>query len=1076
MEFPRQRDVLAREGRQHADAVSRARWHQPPAARQPQAGLDNVLMSAMPDPSAAFFTHVEREFDRVDELAPGGGGPPVQAQKRGWQAWQGSRCIVMLGEPTLGKTCEFTHQHEALRAQNVASYLTLWRDWHAGDDLLRSVDDPHAFLQDLASGGPVHWFVDSLDEGRLQNDAAIGQLLKAVEALSARGLLDNLHLRLSCRSMEWRLGEQDTLTRRLTKAGLPAQDMVVLRLLPFSVQTMQIAARQKLASNHQVTSFITALQVRNLMPIAGHPLLLALMLAQWRDNGQVKDNRTDIYASAVEHLLRETNRAHLDRPARPTSMADRQAAAAELATRAVLGGFTNLNLPTSPVSSTFLNLDEVSTPQSHVLAALATPLFTQAGNAACSFVHRSFADYLAARRLAAGLASGWPLRRLLPLFPVKHGIPSPVREMAAWLAGLSLEFQQWLIANDPATACMGDTLRYTTHNRHALVTELARRFRGRSWQTDFDRYGDLGATLSEQDYRSLLDASNGAAVRTMALEMISASGRADLHDAVIEIAMDAGNQASLRTRAILVISKAPEVEQRHAVALTRLLDLAPEQDNDDEIAGAVLFALYPRGLGTEQAMRVLRMPRRDNLHGLFRLFWSRLFLERLPRNPSDRTTALNGLTHFFVAQIVPPSQNAQRDSLNAQYSAISCAPVAEVAGTLIGEALDSSGGWTDAVAEGVAALGTWSRQFGHIERLQSLRQRLATATARRGLLSWWLASTEAGRDVRLWELPLSSPAGHDEDFDVFAQACESAIADDERAAQLFRQAARLCGDFASTARVDRLVALAGRSAALQRAWERERENSLENEIAKSRREPVPDFELERALADKKRLEFWRAHLQQIRTGDTNLLSQILGHIDSDSGTDYLAPCLEDFGDQLGPDLREAFEAGVAVAWRDFVDLDGLWPAVASGQGGVALPNHAIVAVQGYALQEANGGVDLSTLSSAQVEVLFWAARHRDDGWRPMFDRLWQVRQDVVWPRVQALLESEAAGTCPMVNRLWPELCAADELPADFIRQLTTYALQTPLPSAADTRRRQFAFLRMHEDGTPVVCAVTAVAR
>lgn len=1022
-------------------------------------------MPPSPRRSIAFSTHVERLFVPVDaQPALRAGALPaapsrwVEAPQAAWPQWEAAGCIVLLGEPSLGKTFEFRHQHEQLQRQGVPSFFTEWREWYPGHDLLGLVGDPTPFRTQLAGSEPVHWFVDSLDEGRLQADAAIGELLKALDTLKREGLLSNLRLRLSCRAVDWRQSEQESLHKRLGSTTRSNAEIVVLRLLPLSLPAVHAAARQKLTSDAEVDRFVAALKARHVLALAGHPLLLALMLAEWTDSGHIGSDRTDVYARAVDHLVRESNVKHKDHLAKLVAEADRRQAIAEMAARTVFGGYAGVTWPSEDEPRNMLDLEEMTAPRSHVLAALATALFEPAGGDARTFFHRSFADYMTARLLADGLASGWPLRRILPLFPTMNGIPSPLRELAAWLAGLSPQFQAWLIANDPATACLGDTLRYTPQSRTALVEMLARRYRDRRWQSEFDRFGDLASTLSEAEFRTLLAPVNGLALRTMALDMVESAGRTDLHPALVDVALDDRNEPVLRARAVMVVGTAPASAQAHAAALAKLVELDSDHDPEDEIAGAVLHALYPQFLETSRALRGLRPPRAPNLSGVYRYFWNKLFLDRLPRREPDRTLARAALRQLLAGQVDRPATGAHHDISSAQRLAIVCAPLAGIAAALACEVLAAAGEWSDFVAEDIEVLARWVRQFGHTEQVASLRAALAAPKARQGLLSWWVGRTAEGKHLKLWELPLIDAAPVEEDLDVYLRACERRVADDTQAVDLFQHALQVCWRFPSSNRVDQILAVAARSASLQRAWETNRQCELDGPLAASRRHAA-EFEAQHKLVDTRLRESWLARIGDLRAGDADHLVTLVHEVSSE----LFAPSLASVEERLGAEVREAVATGLALAWESFAHIDGLWPKREGDGSQVPLPNRAIAAAQGFFLQDLGGASDLSALSDAQVECLFWAARHGDSDWRPLFDRLWQTRTEVVWKRIAALLDAEAAGTCPLSNQLWYPLAVAEDLPVELVTHLVDYALRGPLPRLGGTRRQQFAFLRRHAD-------------
>ena len=1028
-----------------------------------------------------FSQHVERLFitDDAQPLLRRGGLPEQPSQWRdvpqaGWEHWDHVPCVVLLGSPSMGKTSEFEYQHAKCQAQAQYAFLTRWQDWIEGDELLDLVDDPMAFGTALASGEPVTWFIDSLDEGRLQSQAAFARLQATLKVLQRRGQLATLRLRLSCRASEWRANDQDGLRRLFEPYNPSTPAVVAVRLLPLTEPAVRMLSTEKLTSTAQVEAFMSAMRARHVSMLAGHPLLLALMLDEYGDSGRLGGDRTAVYDTAVDRLIREANAFRLGGPSPATSLTQRRRAAEELAARLVLGGHSLVARPEHLRAPGVLDAEQVPIDTTELRAVLETGLFVKHGDESHGFIHRGFAEFLAARRLADGLESGWPLNSVLRLFPAAQGgVPSPLRETAAWLAGLAPGFQSWLVQHDPATACLGDTLRYTPANRLALVKMLASRYRDRRWQTEFDRFGDLAATIPEAELRQLLDRGNGLAVREMAINMVETSARAEFHDLLLDRALDDREDPALRTRAVMVLGAANAAG--YATRLSALLTLDPALDPEDEISGAVLHQLYPDHLTTGQALSALRVQRGAGASGLFRLFWNHEFLQRLPGHAIDRHESLKALGQLFEAQAGDPADSALHfGDRDAHRVAIELRPLFGAYVELVSRELNAAEHRIETVGPHLTTICRWVHRFGHVEMVSGLEELIcSSAPLKRELLDWCLATVPAGSTLDVWDLPFISRRPAADDFELFATACATHVQETTLAGPLFQYLVQIAYQFPATTHIERIQDLAARTQALSDLWTQRSVCNLDLRIGESRRRHADAIEAQRQQSLASRQKWVTESIGALRAGDGDALVTTLWEAGADP---FAPPDLERVKEQFGPAIADAIEEGLRRAWMGFSDVAVLWPSQPPHSvRGVTISNSAIVAAQGFQWAVAADD-DLHSLSDAQLECVLWLSLHGDGDWLPMFRRAWQARPDVVWRRFEVLLDHEGHLPRDAPDRLWSRLAVSDSMPADFIAQLLQYAEGHALLQHAGARLHLYAFVRRHGDPGTLTARMRPVLR
>nr|WP_288827395.1 hypothetical protein [uncultured Paraburkholderia sp.] len=528
--------------------------------------------------------------------------------------------------------------------------MSQWQDWFDDEDVFNTIDDKSGFFAELEAGRPVWWFIDALDEGRVKSEKAFELIRRGLRSLDQGGLLGLIKLRLSCRSRDWRPTEATRLAKLLAveSDGVESKTVTTIQLMPLSNAAIRALALEKLGADEAVEPFVEALDRKHVAALAGHPLTLAMMLSLYSGGDEsLGDSRTDLYSRAIERLVIEHNVGRQDYVRPTTTPRTRLAIAQELAVRVVFCGRDIVSLPDSDAPEDHvLDASCVEANRVELFETLNTALFAQRTRFGMSFIHRSIAEFLAARELSQKFGC-LPVSRLVPFFSLELGAtPSPLREAAAWLAGFSSRFRSRLISFDPITAAQGDTARYTARERQQIILALARRFEGRSWQREFDRFGELARAVPHETLEHLMEKGKSEAVRLMIIDMIDTAGIIELHPSLSVIALDPDNAPRTRAKAIDVLARKEPLES--AKSLSALVSLPVEQDPQDDIAGTILDALYPKHLDTQHVISSFRLPRRTSYLGLYRWFWERMFAERLPATPRDRRLALDAIVPLLA--------------------------------------------------------------------------------------------------------------------------------------------------------------------------------------------------------------------------------------------------------------------------------------------------------------------------------------------------------------------------------------------------------------------------------------------
>lgn len=541
-------------------------------------------------------------------------------------------CLVLLGEPGLGKSTALGAEANALRelvGDGPDRVLAVDLGATSQESVLRRrIFEAEDHLRWRNGDGVLHLLLDSLDEARIRIETIADLLLDGLDGADH----DRLRLRLACRSADRHARLEATLRERFGEERFGVFELVPLR-------RRDVTAIAEDASVDPET-FVREVIRRNLQPLASRPLALRLLLAAAGDEEGLPESVTEVYRRGCRLLAREPDEdrrsgsaaGRLD-PGQRVAVASRIAAATLLA-----GPSAVLTDEEQPVSADDVSLDELvggrelrdgavansfAVDEREVRETLGTGLFAGRGDDRLGFAHQTLGEFLAAQYLASHMRAEQVLDLLTLHEDGNRRIVPQLREVGSWLATLSPELFDALQDSDPDVLLRGDLTLADDEQRAALVRAL---LEGAAigavshWDTRIraNLSGLAHPGIGEQIRSVLLNPAAPPLAREAAADLAGATRVADLADSLADLALGEGTSMRLRVSATEALRGwAP----REALQRLRPLALEPvEDDEDDELRGAALRATWPALIDPDELFESLARPRRESLLGLYKSF------------------------------------------------------------------------------------------------------------------------------------------------------------------------------------------------------------------------------------------------------------------------------------------------------------------------------------------------------------------------------------------------------------------------------------------------------------------------
>ena len=639
----------------------------------------------------------ESPVDRTcTRLVASEAGAQHAAEATQLSSYRPERAYVLLGDAGSGKSTEFRQEcaelGEAAVLRSARDFVTLdvapeWRD--------------------------KTLFIDGLDEiraGSADGRPALDEIRKRLAQLGWP------KYRISCREADW-LGGND---RHSLESATPEGRVVVLRLDPLAEESINDLLAAELDAD-AIPGFLTEVDQRGLSGMLDNPLTLKMLAASMsQEAGDRPAGRVDTFELACKRMAQEHNNEHIAAAHVSPSIETVLMAAGELAAIQLLSGIEGFSLGPAVDDSAYVSLDSLvpSAPEfgggdaGAYRHALGTKLFwASPGEDAfadyprLALRHRQIAEFLGGRYLAHLVRSGLPARRVVALMVSPHDgrIVTSLRGLSAWFAAHCPEARDQLIDADPVgIGLYGDISSLNGDQKRRLLRTVAEYagegpLLGHEWRDDRSvGYRDSTAwafrTIIDDETNEAAEELIGASpedlasdrVREFLLQVLAVvekdqfgAARRHLPQAA-SIVRDGSYSRSVRLAALdaqLHLMPAGDDRQRELRQLLDDISVGRVSDPDRQLAGSLLYALYPDDVGPDEVLAYVDHPSRERIHGLFEGFWHRGIVTSSSAKQAGRV--LDALHHDAVV-LVPILQARHFDSV----------PVDLLANTLVGQGDD----------------------------------------------------------------------------------------------------------------------------------------------------------------------------------------------------------------------------------------------------------------------------------------------------------------------------------------------------------------------------------------------------
>jgi len=577
-------------------------------------------------------------------------------------------CLVLLGEPGIGKSTALRSERERLSSQASRQELVVLsadlRECSGEGWLHREVFSSPKWRQWVTGEHTLFVLLDSLDEALVEQPRLGRYLISGLRGAP----LERLRLRIACRTADW----HHSLTPSLAEvwptpvvgpsapesaaegshgvqeaAPTPVPAVETYELAPLLRSDVELAAGELGLAPQE---FLAAVKERDIGPLASKPLTLMWLLREYAAQGQLPASQVELYEKGCLSLCEERSPSRRDagiQDARYVGMLDRRqrlAIASRVAAVMVVGGRVAVSrdpdlavIPETDVAvgelaggAEEVNGAEVAIDGRAIGEVLRTGLFTSRGTNRFGWAHQTFAEFLAARYLKDA-----PLVQVQSLLCQaddwqKRPLPY-LRQTTAWLAAIRDDVQDWVLSVEADLLLHSDIGHLPPDLKKRLVDGVFDRLiqRGLSDRAfgarEYRRLAHPG--LAAQLEPVIKDRTLDLVPRRVAIDVAEACGLRELQSLLADIALDVDESVYIRQQAAAAVREIgdPETKRR----MEPLAKGQAGQDPDDYLRVYGMQCMWPEHWSIDDLLDHVAPPAEAHHIGLYRMFLSHRLAESL---------------------------------------------------------------------------------------------------------------------------------------------------------------------------------------------------------------------------------------------------------------------------------------------------------------------------------------------------------------------------------------------------------------------------------------------------------------
>ncbi|MDW9610749.1 glycosyltransferase [Sinorhizobium meliloti] len=533
-------------------------------------------------------------------------------------------CLVLLSEPGMGKSWELAALARSLRDQGRQVDLISVRGQSFPDTLDTLLFSDHARGW-IDEDREWHILIDGIDElgGGLDPKRVLEDFLDRLFALNKK--LGSLKVAFTSRTAAW-----TDLLDQMVEDRWPPHAFKRLSLLPLTDIQIQAAVEHSDLSAENRSILKAHLSDKKMRAVAGRPMLLAILLEQYRTGTSSPSRQIDLINSAIVASLESIESSSIQIK---VAMVARLAAACTFSdTRRLTTTVSSSEIDALSISRIAGGLEPtadgpiIATPNLFFLC-LQSPLFVEVAPKVFEWSHRIFSDFLAARYLADRQLSVEEILSLLivPEVGGPGGVALHLSEVAGWTAVMVPGVFNALLDRQPDVLIQSQALALEPTDRARVIEALLDRF---AEEDLVDRYNEIIPLLGRLDHDDLeeqllpriLSDDTPQFERRAAIDLAAESGKKSFIPAILKVAAAPRVDGILRTISARAIRTIAGPEAGGLLAPILFSDLT--SDTDDRLRGTILRIAWPGALSFSQLLSSLTTPKRSNLIGPYQLFLS----------------------------------------------------------------------------------------------------------------------------------------------------------------------------------------------------------------------------------------------------------------------------------------------------------------------------------------------------------------------------------------------------------------------------------------------------------------------
>ncbi|MFK5949898.1 MAG: hypothetical protein QM500_14135 [Methylococcales bacterium] len=398
------------------------------------------------------------------------------------------RCVI-LAEAGAGKTEELRQRASVLASQGKPSFFIRIEDIEADFYNAFEIGEEAQFQSWLQSTGEAWFFLDSVDEARLENPRAFEKAMRRFTKAIARDA-HRAHIYLSSRPYSWRPREDRRLLDAILFLAAPQEDeeevqqtepksaLTIYTMRPLDEKRIRCFCMARAAID--IDRLLHEIERTDLWSLAERPFDLEGILAKW-DEDNALGSRLELLRHNIDKRLNDDHNS--DRAQRqPLNLEQAREGARRLAAAVILTGQAGLNIPDNTPVKPGINATSVLADwePNDVNALLERGIFNDIIYGAVRFRHRDVRELLAAEWFDGLLKSGNSRYSVESLFfREQYGekIVTPrLRPILPWLILFDDKIRRKALEIHPEIAVEGgDPSQLPLSERQRILADIVRR-------------------------------------------------------------------------------------------------------------------------------------------------------------------------------------------------------------------------------------------------------------------------------------------------------------------------------------------------------------------------------------------------------------------------------------------------------------------------------------------------------------------------------------------------------------------------------------------------------------------------